>query len=129
VIDSLHLMLEELAGELRVRWESWPEKSVEYTIMMQDLSRRPPGSTPLLPPETRIGSADLKRLYDVLCNARAEYQVSFLVLYSRMNRHAKIRILKLPNKAALYQVRDGLHAYLQGALDNKGLKIVRTIDA
>ena len=127
MIEWMHESMQELAEELRKRHESYPSKSPDYTIMMQDLSRQPPRSMPLLNADTKMLSTELVGLYAAINNARLEFQKRFFLFYLRKwGRKRTMEALQITDKNQYYTKRDELHAYILGVMDSSPANRVRT---
>ena len=129
MIEWMHESMQELAQELRKRHESYPTKSPEYVIMTQDLSRRPPKSTPPLSSSTIMLSKELIGLHAAISNARWEFQRRFVLFYLRKwGRKRTMEVLGITDKNQYYMKRDELHAYILGVMDSSTANRVRTSD-
>ncbi len=117
MVDYIEELLRDLGQDLRRRYHSFPSKSVEYTIMMQDLSRGKVGSTV---PNIEFSNPDMRAVYHALCEAPKDLQEFFMVYYfKRWGRDRKIKELGVKNKDAMYKQRDFLLAYISGRLSTK----------
>lgn len=115
---ELDTCLRDIADDLKRSFSGYPEQSPDYTILMQDLSKQPAKSRPLLPGHVKIGTDPMRRnVYKALRLASADYQRIFIVHYLvRWKRPRKMDALDCSTKTAFYQLRDNLHSYLEGII-------------
>lgn len=127
MIDWLDELLTDLAIVMRSSFANYPEKSTEYILMMQDLSR---GDFGCVVPLVRITDGDLRQLFIVVQDAPLHYRNAFFVHYlSRWTRRRKMKALGMTDKNRFYGLRDQLHSYVLGALSSLDKKSVRTMAA
>ena len=132
MIDYIDEMYRDLARDLRrsrKAYEQYPDKSNEYKIMMQDLSR---GNAKTIVPNIEFTDESIVQLKDILHTMPRDYLKVFYFFYvKRYSRRKKMSELGCTNKDQYYGQRDMLHSYTQGRLDRVdklwGQQDVRTL--
>lgn len=130
MIDYIDEMYQDLARDMRRSCEQFPDKSNEYRIMMQDLSR---GNPKTIVPNIEFTDESIVQLKDILYTMPSDYLRVFYFFYvKRYSRRKKMKELGCGrNKQKYYGLRDRLHSYTQGRLDGVdklwGTQDVRTL--
>lgn len=93
----------------------WPDRSQEYKIMMQDLSR---GNAKTIVPDIEMSGRDMIQIRSLLHRLPPERLQFFAVFYlRRFGRAKKMKELGIDKKTDYYAMRDDFLAYCQGQLD------------
>ena len=132
MINYIDEMYRDLARDLRrprKAYEQYPDKSNEYKIMMQDLSR---GNAKTIVPDIEFTDESIVQLKDILYTMPKDYLRVFYYYYvRRYGRGKKMKELGCTNKDQYYGMRDRLHSYTEGRLDGVdklwGQQNVRTL--
>jgi hypothetical protein len=118
MLDFIDEMYRDLARDIRSagRYEQYPSESIDYKIMMQDLSG---GSAGSIVPDIEFTDASIVQLRSILHTMPRGYLKTFYFYYiERSSKAKKISALGVKCWRDVRELRDRLHSYTLYRLDN-----------
>ena len=117
MIQYIDDMFRDIARDIRsaARYELYPSESIDYKIMMQDLSQGDPST---IIPDIEFTDASIVQLRSILHTMPKDHLRVFYYYYLvRSSKRKKVKALGVEKWDKIIEMRDDLHIYTLNRLD------------